>query len=345
MFLALAALHGMILTAWPSLPVIALGVWWNSNTIAHNFIHRPFFRRRWQNRLFSAYLTALLGIPQALWRERHLAHHAGTRWRVRASPQILSETAVVVSLWAVLAALAPRLFFGVYVPGYAAGLALCALQGHYEHAAGVVSHYGTLYNLLCFNDGFHAEHHAYPGVAWRDLPARADGRARSSRWPALLRWLDAFTLEGLERLVLRSPRLQRFVLALHRRAIARVVTGVRVERVTIVGGGLFPRTALILGGLLPDARITVVDRSRDYIETARAYLPDQIAFTMRHFDSEERAECDLLVIPLSFQGNRERMYRHPPAPAVLVHDWIWRRRGTSRVVSVWLLKRVNLVTE
>jgi len=343
MFLALALLHGMIVLAWPALPVIAVGVWWNSNTISHNFIHRPFFGRRWQNRMFSVYLTVLLGIPQALWRERHLAHHAGARWRWRASPQILMETALVLSLWAALAALAPRFFLGVYVPGFAAGLALCAIQGHYEHAAGIVSNYGTLYNFLCFNDGLHAEHHAYPGVEWRDLPARVVRGVRSSRWPALLRWLDACSLEGMERLVLRSPRLQRFVVARHRRAIAEVLAGAQADRVTIVGGGLYPRTALILRQLLPEARITVVDQRLDHLEIARAYLPAEIGCAVRHFDSGERPDCDVLVIPLCFQGNREQIYRDPPAQTVLVHDWIWRPRGVSRIVSVLLLKRVNVI--
>src|SRR6266699_2202569 len=41
---ALAVLHGVILAVWPLTPLIAVGVWWNSNTIAHNFIHRPFFQ-------------------------------------------------------------------------------------------------------------------------------------------------------------------------------------------------------------------------------------------------------------------------------------------------------------
>jgi hypothetical protein len=50
------------------------------------------------------------------------------------------------------------------------------------------------------------------------------------------------------------------------------------------------------------------------------------------------------VIPLAFDGDRDAIYRHRPAAAVVVHDWIWRRRGTSRVVSVALLKRLNLVT-
>ena len=48
------------------------------------------------------------------------------------------------------------------------------------------------------------------------------------------------------------------------------------------------------------------------------------------------------MIPLCFDGDREAIYRDPPS-AVLVHDWIWRRRGTSTTVSTLLLKRINLV--
>jgi hypothetical protein len=32
--------HGAVLLAFPSLPAIAVGLWWNANTISHNFIHR-----------------------------------------------------------------------------------------------------------------------------------------------------------------------------------------------------------------------------------------------------------------------------------------------------------------
>jgi hypothetical protein len=57
-----------------------------------------------------------------------------------------------------------------------------------------------------------------------------------------------------------------------------------------------------------------------------------------------RAEgYEVVVLPLSFEGDRDAMYAHPPAGAVIVHDWLWRRRGISRIVSLALLKRVNLV--
>src|SRR5260370_7495160 len=96
LFIAVAALHAVVLMAWPAAPVIAIGVWWNSNTISHNFIHRPFFRSRLLNLLFSAYLSVLLGIPQALWRQRHLAHHAGVEWKLRIAPHLAVDSTLLL---------------------------------------------------------------------------------------------------------------------------------------------------------------------------------------------------------------------------------------------------------
>src|SRR3954466_10289236 len=107
MLIALAIAHGAVLLAWPVAPVIAAGVWWNSNTISHNFLHRPFFRQRSWNAIFSGYLSVLLGIPQSLWRERHLAHPADREWRLRLHPQLIVETLLVIAVWTVLALTAP----------------------------------------------------------------------------------------------------------------------------------------------------------------------------------------------------------------------------------------------
>jgi hypothetical protein len=57
----------------------------------------------------------------------------------------------------------------------------------------------------------------------------------------------------------------------------------------------------------------------------------------------ELRDCDLTVIPLCLDGDRAAIYGCPPSPTVLVHDWIWRRRGSGAVVSAALLKRLNLV--
>jgi hypothetical protein len=342
---ALAAVHAAILLLWPVAPLIAVGVWWNSNTIAHNFIHRPFFRSTMMNRVFSAALSVLLAIPQTLWRDRHLAHHAGVEWRLHISRRLVIETALVVCLWAALASLQPRFFLFVYLPGYLAGLGLCAIQGHWEHAAGrPTSHYGRMYNFLCFNDGYHAEHHAAPAIHWTRLPNVREAGAAASPWPPLMRWLDVRPLEALERVVLLSPLLQRFVLRTHRRAFRALLPQLQSMRsVTIVGGGLFPRTALILRELLPAAHLSIVDSDSRHLEIARGFLHGDIEYRHERYVPGESRDCDLTVIPLCLRGDRAVIYRCPSSPALLVHDWIWRRRGSGAVVSVALLKRLNLV--
>src|SRR5688572_26243094 len=209
------------LAAFPSIPLIAIGMWWTANTAAHNFIHRPFFSGRVLNAGFSLLLTTVMGVPQDLWRQRHLSHHAKSGLRLRITSQLIAEVGLLAGLWVALAALEPVAVLSLYVPGWLCGLALCAVQGHYEHSRGTTSHYGRVYNALCFNDGYHVEHHARPGVHWTQLPRRATSPGRSSRWPPLLRWLDAIGLDGLERLALRSPSLQRFVVSRHREAFER----------------------------------------------------------------------------------------------------------------------------
>ena len=246
----------------------------------------------------------------------------------------------------VLAGADPSFFAGVYVPGYLAGLALCFLQGHFEHERGTTSHYGWLYNRLFFNDGYHVEHHRRPGEHWTRLPERAEPAARRSRWPPVLRWLDALDLERLERIALRSPWLQRYLLASHERAFRRLLAQRPVRRITIVGGGLFPRTALILRKLRPDADLTIIDADRDHLDVARPFLDDGVGMCRGFFDPAcaEKPDADLIVVPLSFIGDREYVYKNPPAAAVLVHDWVWKPRGRGVPVSWLLLKRLNLVT-
>jgi len=347
LFVMAAAAHAVILMRWPVPPLIALGLWWNANTIAHNFIHRPFFRAAVVNRFFSAVLSVLLGIPQTLWRDRHLAHHAGVECRLRISRQLAIETALVLCLWTALAVRQPRFFLLVYIPGYLGGLALCALQGFWEHAAGrPTSHYGIIYNRLCFNDGYHAEHHAHPSVHWTTLPQRIEPDAATSAWPAPLRWLDLPWLEALERLVLRSRWLQHFVLQSHRRAFLALLPALKsTGSVLIVGGGLYPRTALILRELLPTARLTIMDANFDNLEIARALLGEVPEYRHKLCSNHESGDFDLTVFPLSFAGDRAAIYRHPPSATVVVHDWIWRHHSTGSIVSVALLKRLNLVRQ
>lgn len=346
---ALALAHGALLVTWPSIPLIAVGLWWNANTISHHFIHRPFFRSRMLNAGFSCCLSLVLGFPQSLWRARHLAHHLAIEGRQRNDLKLAAlDFGAVCALWGALLVFAPGFLLAVYAPGFVIGLGLCFLQGHYEHARGAVSHYGWLYNLLLFNDGYHIEHHARP-ADWRELPRHRDPHSNASRWPAVLRWLEAVNLCTLERLVFGCAALQRFVVSRHERAFRRLLIRVPpVCSVGIVGGGLFPRTALILRRLLPESKLALIDQSESNLAIARRFLSQDCSegsqeFINTRFEPGMRTDFDLLVIPLAFDGDRQALYERPPASAVLVHDWIWRRRGSSAVVSWLLLKRLNLV--
>jgi len=344
--------HGIVLLAAPSIPVIALLLWWNANTIAHNFIHRPFFRSPVANRVFSAFLSLVLGLPQTMWRERHLLHHAGVERRVRISRATVFEIALVLLLWGVMVWAVPGFFLFVYLPGWVLGLGLCQLQGYYEHARGTTSHYGRIYNTLFFNDGFHVEHHRRPHLHWSELARTTPLSESRSRWPPVLRWLDQVNLVNLERLVLRSRLLQRFVLSVHERAFRRLVAGAGdVRSVTVVGGGLFPRTALILRRLMPGAHITIVDADAKHLAAARGFFDrddECVSFVQAIWVPATPDAADLLVLPLAFVGDRTRACRNPPARAMLVHTWLWGRsaypheRGNT-VISWLLLKRLHLL--
>jgi hypothetical protein len=346
LLVALAAVQGLLLVLAPAAPVIALGLWWNSNTIAHNFIHRPFFRARWLNRLFALYQSVLLGVPQSLWRDRHLAHHAGIAWHLRIRGELVVEGGLVLSLWTFLLVWHSSFFLTVYLPAYGAGLGLCWLHGYYEHARGTTSHHGWLYNLLFFNDGYHVEHHGHPGTHWTELPQRSIPGTPVNRWPAVLRWLDVLSLETLERWVLRFQFLQVFVSRKHERAFRRLLAGMpAMKRVGIVGGGLFPRTYLICRRLWPDAELVVIDASAANLQVAQAFLADRIPVIHAWYDPALHTGFDLLVVPLAFVGDRTVFYQHPPAPLVLIHDWLWRRHRPGAIVSLLLAKRLNLVKQ
>jgi hypothetical protein len=344
--IAASALHGLALLLWPSALTIGIGLWWCANTVSHNFIHLPFFRSRAANTLFSLYLSLLMGLPQSLWRQRHLAHHGNVKWRLRPDRLLLIETVCVALWWTLLATISPRFFLVACLPGWLLGLGLCQLQGHYEHVRGTTSHYGWVYNFLFFNDGYHVEHHRRPARHWSELTRGSLEDAPGNRWPAVLRWLDSFSLAGLERLVLRSRFLQFVLVRVHERAFRRMLRHLPPARsIGVVGGALFPRTALVLQRLAPQARLVIIDYNPEHIDVAHTFLNGSVQYERRFFDGSTAAdEFDLVIIPLSFRGDRDIIYQQPPARAVLVHDWLWRRRGHHTSTVSWLLlKRVNLV--
>ncbi|MFG3558430.1 fatty acid desaturase family protein [Micromonospora sp. NPDC047557] len=79
----------------------------------------------------------------------------------------------------VFAAISWQWTLACYLPAFFLALTMVNVQNYYRHyganpddrAADSVSHYGRLYNLLSFNDGYHQEHHLNPTAHWSQLPA------------------------------------------------------------------------------------------------------------------------------------------------------------------------------
>ncbi|MFO1497266.1 MAG: hypothetical protein U1G07_02525 [Verrucomicrobiota bacterium] len=163
----------------------------------------------------------------------------------------------------------------------------------------------------------------------------------------MLRWLELFSLDSLERLVLHSPRLQRLVLASHRMAFDALLPRLQPARsILIVGGGLYPRTALVLRQLVPHARLTILECDAEHIRLAQPFLDSRMELVHGIFPGQEEFHADLVIIPLCFRGDREALYRgqhQTVGRTLLIHDWIWRRRGVGVVISPLLLKRLNVV--
>jgi len=373
MVLGAAALHGALLVAGLAIAnaggsfvkvavivPLALAMCWGCNTVAHIHIHRPLFRNGWVNAVFRGYLTVLLAVPQGWWRTRHLQHHGIHSQHVDVRAGMVAEWAILLVGIGLFAALAPALLIEVYLPALGLGLGLCAMQGRGEHPvsdAGV-DHHGTFYNRLWFNDGFHCAHHRNPETHWTSLPTAVQRGDGTSAWPPIIRLLDfngfaPTLLDFLERSTFDVGIVRRFLLRSHSQAfdaLLPVQGREQLRQITVVGGGLFPRTVLVLGSLLPNARFTIIDSDAQHLARARALLDREaahlsIAFQHSRFDGEVLPGCDLLVLPLAFRGDRARTYRFPPARLVAVHDWLWRGQGCEgRCVSPFLLKRINLIS-
>ena len=134
------------------------------------------------------------------------------------------------------------------------------------------------------------------------------------------------------------------MLAAHRQALAALLQHeVSPRVVVIVGGGLYPRSALLMRELFPRARLIVLDAEASHLAMARPWLPQGAEVRVACLAPGDRLDADLVVLPLALRGSRRQFVRHPIAPRVLVHDWAWHRRGEGRLVAWWLCKRVYLV--
>jgi fatty acid desaturase len=55
--------------------VMSYVFYYNPIVVTHNFLHTPFFRRKWLNRAFPVLNSANLILPQVLYKYHHLTHH------------------------------------------------------------------------------------------------------------------------------------------------------------------------------------------------------------------------------------------------------------------------------
>lgn len=112
-----------------------------------------------------------------------LAHNREPRRR-RELRQIAADRAAHTLALAGFALISWQWTLLVYLPAFFVALVLVNVQNYYRHygadpgnrAADSVSHYGRVYNLVTFNDGYHQEHHLSPATHWTRLPSVRERR-------------------------------------------------------------------------------------------------------------------------------------------------------------------------
>jgi len=125
--------------------------------------------------------------------------------RPREARQAMTEFWAMAALYAVLAVLNWK-FVLLLAPFYYLGQCMSFLIAWFEHAganpdetiATGVSTYGTVYNTLFLNNGYHAEHHHRPKVHWTRMKAlreetrqdQAAAGVKVIRWAHPLGFLD-----------------------------------------------------------------------------------------------------------------------------------------------------------
>jgi hypothetical protein len=336
-----------VVFVFPNPFTIGIGIWWLLNTVSHNFIHQPFFKSRRANRFFAFFLSILTLIPHRLWSDKHLAHHAGRSWRFRFSRELACQSVLLALLWSAILISNYRFVFTSVGPGFLLAMALCWLQGYFEHATGTTSHYSKLYNRVFFNDGFHIEHHEHPALHWTALPGIRQN-FRSSKWPAVLRWCDWLNLNGLETVVTRFPFLQRGMTVTHEKAVRKLVEDRRPPKhVVIIGGGLFPRTALVVHAIWPAAAVTIIDSNPRHLAMCRRWLRGDEILVCKRVSSDSLPEADMVFVPLAFDQDKGAIYECSEQQCVVLHDWVWNTRADrvarSTIPSIFLFKRLNLL--
>ena len=126
------------------------------------------------------------GQPEALWRYALLSplradvlRYARAAFTAGRGRQVVLDSVAVVSVMAALAWWMPAYFVVYYLPLLYFGHVVTYTEGYFEHHRAVpgdrqrnaVSCYSRWYNFIWFNNGYHQEHHCYPGVHWTRIAA------------------------------------------------------------------------------------------------------------------------------------------------------------------------------
>ena len=169
-------------------------------------------------------------------------------------------------------------------------------------------------------------------------PARPRRRA-AQPWPPVLRWLDSMSLESLERLVLRSTWLQRFVVGLPRTCVSsasRRAAGdpaCHHRRRWFVPANRAGLAEGVARSIVDDCRCQrrAISTSRERFfdgtdRTPALHIPFAAGVTVERAGRRE-SRCDSARLHRRPRSALSRAHMHP---RMLVHDWIWRREGTRR---------------
>ncbi len=73
----------------------AVSISWNINSISYNFIHTPYFTKRWLNRAFSLLESITIGFSQTYYHWVHMRHHSGNSDK----PDEMGDTIDLLSIY------------------------------------------------------------------------------------------------------------------------------------------------------------------------------------------------------------------------------------------------------
>lgn len=151
-------------------------------------------------------------------------------------------------------------------------------------------------------------------------------------------------LDILERSLLYINTLTNIIINLHYNAtysiIKKYIPGLTPRKILIVGGGILPRSIIILKKLYPSTELHVLDMSKQSLREAQNYLKtytneDNVFYIHSEYDPSLSKNYDLVVFPLAFRGLYSTSYT-----TTLRHCWIWERHARAEVVSMFLLKKI-----